>query len=139
LPELSIAYIQSYQTDHILFRSLQEPERLYRSDLRARQAVHMPPYTKLVRLSTGKPTLFAAETEGTRVYQMIERILTEHHISGIVSNPFTPSPTFYRGQHWISILIKLSPESWQTDIKTLLAHIPSQWKIDISPQSLLAP
>lgn len=139
LPKSSAAYIQTYQKDHLLFRSLDEPERLYRTDLRARQAVHMPPYTKLVRLSIGKPTVFSAETEAERVYHMLERILTEQHISGMVSYPFTTSPTFYRGQHWLTILIKLSPNTWQKDIDVLLTHIPSQWRVDISPQSLLAP
>lgn len=139
LPSTSTAYIQTYQTEHILLRSLNEPERLYRSDLRARQAVQMPPYTKLVRLSIGKPTLFTAETEAQRVYHMIGRILTEQGISGMVSYPFTTSPTFYRGQYWVTILIKLSPDAWQKDTQTILSHIPSQWRVDISPQSLLSP
>lgn len=132
-------YIQTMQPDHLLMRSLSEPERLYRTDLSGRKQFHLPPYGKLVRLSIGKPTEFAAQTEATRVYNLLSRTLTEQGISARLRAPYTTSPTFYRGRNWYTILVTLETDSWQTDIKQIIELLPGNWRVDISPQSLLSP
>lgn len=139
LPQTAEWYVQTMQPEHLLFRSLREPERLYRTELHARQTFHMPPYSKLIRLSIGKPTEFAAKTEATRVYQLLTRTLTEQGISARLREPYTTSPTFYRGQNWYTILLTLEPHSWSEDIKHIIELLPGNWRVDISPQSLLSP
>jgi primosomal protein N' (replication factor Y) len=139
LTDTAEMYIQSYQPDHLLLKSLREPERLYRTDLQARNAFSLPPYTQLVRLNAGGVTEFAARKEAERVHSTLERTLTDTAISATMTYPIATSPTFYRGKHWYTILVKLDTATWQESLKVLIAHLPSNWRVDVSPQSLLSP
>lgn len=139
LPSDAMLQIQTNNPDHLVLRSLREPERLYRTDLSARKEFHMPPYGMLVRLNGSGATEFAAEKEAERVYSMLERTLTDKRLSATLTYPIPTSPTFYRGKYWYTILAKLDKENWKQDLSVLLQHLPSNWKVDVSPQSLLSP
>jgi primosomal protein N' (replication factor Y) len=135
----AMLYIQTYDPTQLLLRSLHEPERLYRTELHARKTLQFPPYTKLIRLSTGGVSAYAAEREADRVFSLLSRVVKKHSLHLDITYPIATYPTLHRGRYWYTILLKLDPTTWHTDLAMLTKELPSTWRIDPSPQSLLSP
>lgn len=132
-------YIQTHTPEHLVFRSLKEPDRFYRSDLNARMAFSYPPYGYLVRYSYGHAKKFQAEHTAERVVDSLRKELTGLNGKATISDSYQLHPGYFRGRHWFGFMVKLQTDAWGYDLARLNKYIPSQWKIDPNPISLLSP
>lgn len=132
-------FIQTTKPDHLFYRSLQEPERLYRTDLRSRKALDYPPYGRVIRYTVGKQQADESMREATQIHRYLTTKLTQAGISATVSSPYRCHPSWHRGRHWSGILVKVAATTSYHDIAEIHSHIPKHWHIDITPQSILAP
>jgi primosomal protein N' len=128
-------FIQTKNPDHLVFKSLREPERFYRTELNARRALGYPPYKYLLRYFYGNSDKKTCKTKVQFVYNN----LTKSIKTARISEPLDMQPQFYRGKFWQVIIIKLDPKTWQKDLIELNKLIPTDWKIDPNPISLLSP
>lgn len=128
-------YIQTSKPDHVLFRSLAEPDRFYRTDLNFRRALGYPPYNYLVRYFYGDQNQLNAKKTAEALYHALTRELK----SSIIHPPLEMHPRYYRGQYWYLIMVKLDAKKWYTELTALNKFIPSTWKVDPNPISLLSP
>ncbi len=141
--------IQTFEPNHVVFRSLKEPERWYRTELNGRQAVSYPPYSYLVRYMYAGMSEKEAEQESQRVFAVFQRELARRSPEGvdwtkagknaIVSHPIPMQPRYYRRKFWYTIMVKLQKASWQEDLIFLNSLLPDGWKVDPDPISLLSP
>lgn len=139
LPKKSICYLQTHSSSQLLFRSFLEPERFYRTALNIRRALHYPPYTYLVRYFYGHANAGWAKREAMRVHANLSHTLTKERIDATLVFPIDMHPKYYRKKFWYTILLRLNPAEWQTDIRKLNAVVPSSWKVDPNPISILSP
>ena len=128
-------YIQTAKPDHVLFRSLGEPDRFYRTDLNFRRALNYPPYSYMVRYFYGNPDQKIAQKTAEALYHA----LTNATKLSTIHAPLEMHPRYYRGQYWQMIMVKLDAKKWYTELIALNKLIPSTWKIDPNPISLLSP
>lgn len=135
----AVMYLQTQTPEHLLYRSLREPERFYRSDLNARMAFGYPPYTYLVRYSYGHPYAATAQATVDHLVDMLRLELTDKIKHITIGNSYQLHPGYYRHRHWYGFVVKLHPDTWVTDLALLNKYIPHQWKIDPNPISLLSP
>lgn len=131
--------IQSFNTSHLIFRSLNEPDRFYRTELNSRQKMLYPPYSFLVRYFYGDADAEQAEYKADKVYAKIAEVLTKEQKTVKITNPIEMSPRFYRHKYWYVIIAKIEPENLQQDIGLMNSVIPADWKIDPNPISILSP
>lgn len=132
-------YLQTHTPEHVLFRSLNEPERVYRTDLNARMAFNFPPYSYIVRYSYGHANVYQAQKTAEHLISSLKKELTGLHNPATISDYYQLHPSYYRGRHWYGFVVKLHKDTWKTDLITLNKYIPQQWKIDPNPNSLLSP
>ena len=131
--------IQTRDPDHLVIRSLSEPDRFYRTDLNHRMALGYPPYKYLVRYFYGHANYREAESVMKTSVDVLNKRLRETHKHITLSPAFDMHPRYYRGRHWFAVLAKLDMNSWQEDLIWLNSHIPATWKIDPNPISVLSP
>ncbi len=132
-------YIQTRDPQHLVLRSLSEPERFYRTDLNHRMALGYPPYKYLVRYFYGHADYREAETVMKTSVDVLNKRLAETTKNIQLSPAFDMHPRYYRGRHWFAVLAKLDTISWQEDLVWLNSHIPATWKMDPNPISVLSP
>lgn len=137
--KLSKFFIQTLNHQHLIFRSLSEPDRFYRTDLNARKSLAYPPYAYLVRYFYGNRDIRIVRKETQRVYDDILKQLTKSKKSINMSHPIEMHPRYYRNKFWYTILVKLDKNSWQEDLIEINRLIPRTWKIDPNPISVLSP
>lgn len=147
-------YIQTYQKNHLLFRSLVEPDRFYRTELSFRKQLYYPPYVALVRYFFGSRDESIARQQAIFACNKLKDILTKIEKLPKISSKKSPSlqnekakywcsepvemqPKFYRNLYWFEIIIKLPKQSWERDITLINKVITPKWKIDPNPNSLL--
>lgn len=135
----SLFFIQTFDPKQLLLKSLSQPDRFYRSNLNARQAVGYPPYKYVVRYYFGGLTQPAAFSEVQRVFSALQTYLTQTQKNATLSDQIEMQPKYFRGKFWYGIIVKLDKETWKTDLCDLNAHFPRGWKIDPNPQTLLHP
>ncbi|MBI2436900.1 MAG: primosomal protein N' [Candidatus Magasanikbacteria bacterium] len=137
--EQSIFYIQTRNPEHILFKSLGEPDRLYRTELGKRQKLGYPPYVQLARFFYGNYSNFTAQQAADIVFEHVALRLTKTQKNAILLGPFEMQPRFFRNKYWYGFLAKLSNETWTTDILSINQELEIGWKVDPNPISLLSP
>lgn len=135
----SVFYIQTYNPQHLICRSLREPHRWYRTELNTRKTVGYPPYTFLVRYFGGNMNASASPQEAAAVSLCIEKILTKETKKGTLTGPIELQPKYFKGKFWYGIIIKLDSQEWYTPLDEINQCIPSHWKIDPNPKYLLQP
>lgn len=132
--------IQTFDSNHLIFRSLSEPDRFYRTDLNARRSFNYPPYHYLVRYLYGHKEAAVAKDAALSVYERVKKKLTtERKNSMILQPPIEMQPRYFRRQYWYVMLARLNPRTWMEDLRWLNEHIPPNWKRDPNPISLLSP
>lgn len=124
--------IQTRIPDHVVFRSLGEPDRFYRTELSQRRQPQYPPYSYLARYyclrSDGK------EHEYETVRENIRIALTTMPFSCTLTSLFElGSPAMPNAARGFAIKF----ETFNTDVlKHINALIPDTWKIDPNPLTL---
>ena len=138
--ESSEFLLQTFTPSHLVYRSLTEPDRFYRTHLNLRRTLDYPPYTTLVRYFYGHPDAAVAKKQVERLQSVLQSGLTEGHFEGTLGDPIEMHPRYFRGKFWYSILVRLPIESWKKDLPKLNRLIPSTgWKVDPNPISILSP
>ncbi|OIO19416.1 MAG: primosomal protein N' [Candidatus Magasanikbacteria bacterium CG_4_9_14_0_2_um_filter_41_10] len=132
-------FIQTREPTHILFKSLEEPDRFYRTDLNHRMKLGYPPYKYLVKYFYGHANFLEAKKVMETSVVVLKKRLREQHKDIELTDSFDMHPRYYRGRHWFAVMARLSPELWEEDLVWLNAHIPDTWKIDPNPISILSP
>ncbi|MBI5728487.1 MAG: primosomal protein N' [Candidatus Magasanikbacteria bacterium] len=132
-------YIQTFHPEHLVFRSLAEPDRLYRTELNARRALQYPPYTYAVRYLIPNNDERRGLAEAKNVAEKLRRLLTDAKKNVNIMNPVSMQPTFYRQKFWHVLIALLPLETWPDDLVFLNKNVPAFWKIDPHPISFLSP
>ena len=132
-------FIQTFHSEHVVFRSLSEPDRFYRTDLNARRSYGYPPYRYLVRYLLGRGTESEVVREAKIMYTTLQNSLTNEQKTITLLPPIETQPRAYRRQFWQVMVAKLSAENWQEDLVWLNSQVPENWKVDPNPISLLQP
>jgi len=131
--------IQTRESKHLVFKSLSEPDRFYRTDLNHRMTLGYPPYSYLVRYFYGHANFLEAKKVMETSVKVLQKRVREQDKQIQLTDAFDMHPRYYRGRHWFAVMARLSPESWQEDLVWLNTHIPDTWKIDPHPISILSP
>ncbi len=131
--------IQTNSPSHLLFRSLFEPERYYRTDLNYRLRLGYPPYVSLVRYFYGHPQEKKAGITAFKMYEKLRKELTEIEKSAKISYPIQMQPCYFRKKFWYNIVIKLPLKNWQKNLMKINELIGPDWKTDPNPINLLSP
>ncbi|MFH1286668.1 MAG: primosomal protein N' [Candidatus Magasanikbacteria bacterium] len=135
---LSTFFIQTFNPKQLTLRSLNEPDRMYRTDLNIRRSLGYPPYVYLTRYFFGHMQKDIAEIQAKRLYFLLSGELTKAKKTAILGDPIEMHPIFYRRKYWYSILIKLDQKTWQEDLVWINGFVPGSWKIDPNPISILS-
>lgn len=131
--------IQTFNPKHLIFRSLDEPDRFYRTDLNYRRSLGYPPYNYLVRYFYGHGDIRVARKESDRLYSTFKQALTKAQKKAIITGPIEMHPRYYRRKFWYNILVKLDAKTWQEDLIFLNSFVPQSWRVDPRPISILSP
>jgi primosomal protein N' (replication factor Y) (superfamily II helicase) len=131
--------VQTRHPDHLLFRSLQEEDRFYRTDLNLRRALLYPPYSYIVRYFVGHHHAGILRNEVMRTYKTVSDALTSEKKKLKLMNPIEMQPRYYRGKFWYTMVVKSDPKLYKENILWLNKHIPPSWRVDPRPNSLLSP
>lgn len=132
-------YIQTANPKHTVLRGLTEPDRFYRTELNARKSLGYAPYRYIVRYFYGGTSAQDAHTEARALHKTLSSALTKKNIQATISLPVEMHPRYFRKKFWYTFIIKLDPTSAATDIQWLHQFVPSTWKIDPNPTSILQP
>ncbi|HAZ28634.1 MAG TPA: primosomal protein N' [Candidatus Magasanikbacteria bacterium] len=135
----SAFFIQTHNPSHLIFRSLNEPDRFYRTELNQRRALRYPPYCFLVKYFFGHADMRIAKEETERVYRFMRHALTKEKKQITLSPPIEMHPRYRRKKFWYTLIVKLETTTWKKDLIWCNHLIPEQWKIDPNPISLLSP
>ena len=136
LPESSAFLIQTGHPEHLVFKSLYDPDLFYREQLAERRVLGYPPYKYMLKLLTGNPKSAIVEKEARDIFAKLLGLTKGN--SGIkLLGPLETAPYYYAGQYWQVILAKIGYENYKQNTKLLLKNIPENWKIDPNPNSLL--
>ncbi len=134
-------FIQTLSPDYFLFKSLFEPDRFYRMDLNGRKSLNYPPYSFIVKYMYGHENEFMAHKEAKK----LSVALTNKAKTCKILGPLQSTPMFYRGKYWFVVLLKKklneTEENRYTiykEIAEINKEIPSDWRIDPNPLSLLS-
>ncbi|MFA7314516.1 MAG: hypothetical protein WC025_01115 [Candidatus Magasanikbacteria bacterium] len=132
-------YIQSSKTEHTLFKSLGEKDRIYRTDLGNRLTLGLFPYKYIVKYYYG------GDNEGQSKFQLDQTIknltsaLTKISKNVIILGPYEMQPKYFRKKYWYGFALKIAEKKPFLIIKQINQYIPSNYKIDPNPISLLSP
>ncbi len=102
----------------------------YEHELAERQAFHFPPFTFLLKLNCLRATSKAAETNATKLADIIRM----NHPSVTVEGP---TPAFHpreRGKYNWQLVVKSAK---RTELIDIIRELPSGWGYDIDPINLL--
>jgi len=128
--------IQTFEPNHLLFRSLLKPELFYTTELKHREKFLYPPFSLLIKVSFGGTSLSQAHFEAEKLYTFLFQ-LTKNNPDIKITSPSDTSPAFYKQRYWKVIIIKITALNRLRIAKKILATIPENWKIDINPQTIL--
>lgn len=131
--------IQTYSPDHLVFRSLSEPDRFYRTHLNMRKKHGYPPYTAIIRYLFAHPKEDLAMYEAEKGVHFFRTQLTKMGLKGTVSEAIELHPRYLRGKFWYSIVVKLLPQDQERFAKMVHPALPRGWSADPNPHSLLSP
>lgn len=126
------AVIQTYHPDHpvLLDAIASNYKNFYKNELAARQQFVFPPFCYLLKLTTRRASLKAAEAAALKLKSEIEHSGARVRVEG-------PAPCFYERFQ--------NKYQWQLVVKTrqrpellkIVATLPSGWSYDLDPLDLL--
>ncbi len=132
-------FIQTYNPRHLVYRSLSEPDRFYRTTLNQRKTFLYPPYSSIVRLLYGHGDQHQVKQSAERLRTVIQTELTRNKKKAILSQALEMNPRYYRRKYWYTLIVRFPVDQWQDDLVWLNTLVPTDWKVDPNPISLLSP
>jgi len=104
----------------------------YKQELEIRQMLKYPPFATIIKLTKEGKNKETVEEEAERIEKLFSKW------DPISYSAFIPK---VKGTFAHHILIKISPEKWQSgkekELYGALSSLPSSWKINVDPESLL--
>jgi primosomal protein N' (replication factor Y) len=137
--EKSKFIIQTNYPEHLIFRSLAEPDRFYRTELNLRRSLLYPPYSYLIKYFYGSPDYESSKREAERMLAVLAEALTVEKKKVKITGPVEMQPKFYRQKYWHAILVKSENASHKDNLLWLNKFFSASWKVDPRPISLLSP
>ena len=137
LPEHAELCVQTRKPDHLVFSSLMRPEFFYEKELQERKKFFYPPFVFILKLYHGNQDKEQSEVAAQNLHSKLKN-LTKNSQNITIMSPLSMKPLFRNKKYWIAIVVKISFASYKRDSKHILAHIPSEWKVDLNPNSLLS-
>lgn len=129
--------IQTSYPEHLVFKSLYDPDLFYSEQLAERRVLGYPPYKFMLKLFAGNQKSAIIESEAEKIKNGL--ISLTKGLSGVkILGPLETSPYYHGGQYWQVILAKIGYENYKQTTKLMLANVPENWKIDPNPGSLLS-
>lgn len=130
--------IQTYHPENKLFKFVlnQDYKSFYQAQIRERQALHYPPFGKIIKLTFKDEDKTKAEKIPRILYEKISSLILQYdHIS--VTEPSDPLVSKIRTKFIKRLIIKIKtdndPRPLPVEILKLLATLPSGWAIDVDP------
>lgn len=137
LPATSGFFVQTGHPEHLVFKSLYEPNTFYSEQLAERRILGYPPYKYMLKLLASDPKSAIVEKEAGVVKTKLTGLTK--HLSGVrILGPLETSPYYHNGQYWQVVLAKIGYENYKQHTKLILANVPESWKIDPNPNSLIS-
>lgn len=137
LTEGSAFLIQTGYPEHLVFKSLYDPDLFYSEQLAERRVLGYPPYKFMLKLFAGNPKSAIIEGEAEKIKNNLLG-LTKGLPGVKILGPLETSPYYHGGQYWQVILAKIGYENYKQNTKLIVANLPDNWKIDPNPNSLLS-
>lgn len=131
--------IQTHIPDHPFWKSLNDPDLFYRTDLKKRKNFSYPPYSFLVKYIIGKASKTEAYAEAKQVHQTLEKLLTKDQKKGTMYDPIELHPHYFRKMYWYGIILLLEPNNWMEILKEINKNLGENWKVDPRPNSIFSP
>lgn len=130
-------YIQTHNPEHIFWKTLNDADLFYRTDLKRRKAFSYPPYSYLLKYMYGAKTSIEAKKQSIELKKRISELLTNQGKNATIYDPLELHPHFYRKQYWYGIIVLLEPNTWMTEARKINALLDERWKVDPRPNSIL--
>lgn len=131
--------IQTYRPDQPFLEALQgPPAAFYAAELASRKALGFPPFSELVKLTFRHRDARAAHVEAAALAERLTAVIAKAKAGERVSL-LGPAPAFIvreRGQFVWNVVVQSRLTSLSARNR-LLAFVPSDWAVDVHPESIL--
>jgi len=131
--------IPTNKVEHPLFKSLNEKDRIYRTELNNRQKLGLSPYKYLVKYYYGAEQDWLSKNKLSEATNNISQLLTKNSKNVTILGPYEMQPKYFRRQYWYCLVLKINEKNPLNLIKDINQNIPDNFKIDPNPISLLSP
>lgn len=131
--------IPTNKVEHPLFKSLNEKDRIYRTELNTRQKLGLSPYKYLVKYYYGAEQDWQSKNKLSEATNNISQLLTKNSKNVTILGPYEMQPKYFRRQYWYCVVLKINEKNPLNLIKDINQNIPDNFKIDPNPISLLSP
>ncbi len=135
-PRTASLYVQTEHAEHPFFQFFHNPAGWYENELSGRQRFGYPPFRYILKLfrpaSSAALAMRAAEELQDLLYQ-----LTKNNSDVTIAPIQAPMPALQRGRYWKILIVKLAYSHYKKNSRSILMHVPSEWKVDPNPNSLL--
>jgi primosomal protein N' (replication factor Y) len=130
-------FVQTSHPEHAVFTSLTNPETFYTSELESRKQFNYPPYSYLVKLWCSGTNERDTEENAEMLHRRLAR-LTQGDKNITIASPIPAFPAYFKGQYRYIILAKISYRFYKKYTKLLVSQLPSGWKVDPNPNTVLS-
>lgn len=136
--EIGQVVLQTYNPDHFAIKAAarHDYQAFYEQEIKHRQELNFPPFSRLVKLIYQNYDAVKAEKEAKRLAQSLRRLIT---LKKIPITLLGPAPGFIpriRRRFQYHLILMFAPAALAAK-KTILSRVPEQWIIDVDPESLL--
>lgn len=130
------AVIQTYNPENPAFQAVkkQNSKSFYQKEIEFRKALSYPPFSQLIKLTYFHINSARAEREAKKLIRVLSAVKPQSDFLIL-----GPAPGFIprlRGRYRWQIILKLTSRNLEIKDK-LLKLVPSDWTIDVDPESLL--
>lgn len=136
--EIGEVILQTYNPENSVIRtaSTHNYSAFFQEEVKNRKELGFPPYSKIIKLIYQGYKKEKVEKEALILAQTLKSYLQNHKL---LITLLGPAPTFIpriRRRYRYQIILMFKPESLEAKSK-ILAQVPSDWIIDVDPESLL--
>jgi len=125
--------IQTFKPEQEFFKIISEDnfEKFYTKEIKEREALHLPPFGKIIKLTCQNYDQKKVAEKSNDVYTKIISVIPEDILVSEPQDAFIPN---VRGRFRKQIILRLSAgENIPDDLKKILISLSSDWLIDIDP------
>jgi primosomal protein N' (replication factor Y) len=126
------ALLQTFNPDNKLLKMASQKDFIsfYQQEIDEREALKLPPFSRLIRLFFQDYNFSLVEKETEKIFNLLKDKVS----ISLPQDPFVPK---IRGRFRSQIIIKIKEEKELEKIKKELENLPNGWVIDIDPVSVV--